>query len=76
VGSSGLGLRTALEREPEGNRFVAFGIDRVGWGRGATTADDALSTLEADRSLPFLIRHSAVPGHAWEMEDRDLTGEP
>ncbi|HEY2915693.1 MAG TPA: hypothetical protein VGI98_00625 [Candidatus Limnocylindrales bacterium] len=29
-------------------------------------------------SLPFLIRHSAfhVLDHAWEMEDKDLTGEP
>ena len=28
-------------------------------------------------TLPFLIRHSAfhVLDHAWEMEDKDLTGE-
>jgi hypothetical protein len=29
-------------------------------------------------TLPFLIRHSAFHtlDHAWEMEDKDLTGEP
>jgi hypothetical protein len=29
-------------------------------------------------SLPFLVRHSAFHtlDHAWEMEDKDLTGEP
>jgi hypothetical protein len=29
-------------------------------------------------TLPFLIRHSAfhVMDHAWEMEDKDLSGEP
>jgi hypothetical protein len=28
-------------------------------------------------SLPFLVRHSAFHAldHAWEMEDKDLTGE-
>jgi hypothetical protein len=28
-------------------------------------------------TLPFLIRHSAyhVMDHAWEMEDKDLSGE-
>jgi hypothetical protein len=30
------------------------------------------------RTLPFLVRHSAfhVLDHAWEMEDKDLTGTP
>ena len=29
------------------------------------------------RTLPFLIRHSAFHtlDHAWEMEDKDLSGE-
>ena len=29
-------------------------------------------------TLPFLIRHSAyhVLDHAWEMEDKNLSGEP
>ena len=29
-------------------------------------------------NLPFLIRHSAfhVMDHAWEMEDKDLSGGP
>ena len=31
----------------------------------------------ASRTLPFLIRHSAFHtlDHAWEMEDKDLSGE-
>ena len=29
-------------------------------------------------TLPFLVRHSAFHtlDHAWEMEDKDLTGQP
>jgi hypothetical protein len=38
---------------------------------------DGKLTTRSSWTLPFLIRHSAfhVLDHAWEMEDKDLTGE-
>jgi len=38
---------------------------------------DAAGRLKVSWTLPFLVRHSAyhVMDHAWEMEDKDLSGE-
>ena len=48
--SSGMTVRTVLERGPKDKRSVAFSIDWPGWSRGAKTADGALATLEAYRA--------------------------
>jgi hypothetical protein len=69
-----LGLRI-----PEGGALTADGL--VAHREAYVAAMHAYNRGEGKRmqswSLPFLIRHSAfhVLDHAWEMEDKDLSGE-
>lgn len=49
LSSTRLAVRTVVQRGPKGKRAVAFAIDWPGWSRGATTADEALATLDSYR---------------------------
>jgi hypothetical protein len=42
-------VRTVVERGPKGRKAVAFSLDWIGWGRGASSPERALETLEAYR---------------------------
>ena len=63
---SAMPVRTVIERGPKGKRSVAFGIDWLGWSRGAKSAELALETLESyrDRYRPV----AGLAGMAREFE--------
>ena len=56
-----MSIRTVIERGSKGKRVVAFALDYPGWSCGRTSPE----------------RHAAIHvlDHAWEMEDKDLSGE-
>jgi hypothetical protein len=66
-------------RIPEGSALTPNGL--VAHREAYVAAMHAYNRGEGKRmqswTLPFLIRHSAyhVMDHAWEMEDKDLSGE-
>src|SRR5215469_12664873 len=66
-------------RIPEGGALTADGL--VAYRESYVAAMRAYNRGEGKRmqswTLPFLIRHSAfhVLDHAWEMEDKDLSGD-
>lgn len=68
-------------RNPEGFALTPDGLRRH--RESYLAAMRAYNAGEVNRrmrswTLPFLVRHSAYHtlDHAWEMEDKDLTGEP
>jgi len=64
---------------PDGNELIPDGIPgyREAYVAAMHDYNDGKVPRMRKRTLPFLIRHSAFHtlDHAWEMEDRDLSGE-
>ena len=64
---------------PDGNELIPDGIPAYREAYVAAMRDYNAGRLPRmrKRTLPFLIRHSAFHAldHAWEMEDKDLSGE-
>jgi hypothetical protein len=64
---------------PDGNALIPDGIPDYREVYVAAMRDYNAGKVKRMRSrtLPFLIRHSAFHtlDHAWEMEDKDLSGE-
>jgi hypothetical protein len=64
---------------PDGNELIPDGIPgyREAYVAAMLAYNDGKVTRMRSRTLPFLIRHSAFHtlDHAWEMEDKDLSGE-
>ena len=69
-----VGLQT-----PEGGALTPDGLvaHREGYVAAMRAYNDGEGKRMRSWTLPFLIRHSAfhVMDHAWEMEDKDLSGE-
>src|SRR5215217_2366618 len=64
---------------PDGNELIPDGIPayREAYVAAMRDYNDGKVPRMRKRTLPFLIRHSAFHtlDHAWEMEDKDLSGE-
>ena len=64
---------------PDGNELIPDGITAYREAYVAAMRDYNAGKVKRmrTRTLPFLIRHSAFHtlDHAWEMEDKDLSGE-
>jgi hypothetical protein len=64
---------------PDGNTLIPDGIPgyRKAYVAAMRDYNDGKVTRMRSRTLPFLIRHSAFHtlDHAWELEDKDLSGE-
>jgi hypothetical protein len=72
--ASGVGIEI-----PDGNALIPDGIPgyRAAYVAAMRDYNDGKVPRMRKRTLPFLIRHSAFHtlDHAWEMEDKDLSGE-
>jgi len=79
VESEGFAKQLGLQI-PEGGALTPDGL--VAYREAYVAAMHAYNRGDGKRmrswTLPFLIRHSAfhVMDHAWEMEDKDLSGDP
>ena len=64
---------------PDGNTLIPDGIPGYREAYVAAMRDYNAGKVPRmrKRTLPFLIRHSAFHtlDHAWEMEDKDLSGD-
>jgi hypothetical protein len=64
---------------PDGNALIPDGIPgyRAAYVLAMRDYNDGKVPRMRKRTLPFLIRHSAFHtlDHAWEMEDKDLSGD-
>ena len=74
-------VRTVTEHGTKDKRSVAFALDWPGWSRGAKTAEEALTTLEAYRARYRLVAELAGMGAEFDaagplevVEDRVGTG--
>ena len=70
VRSTGMPVRTVVERGPKGKKAVAFAVDWPGWSRGAKTPELAVATLESYRER---YRPIAVAAGLADKFDRQKT---
>jgi hypothetical protein len=61
-----MAIRIVVQRGPKGKKSAAFAVDWPGWSRGAKTADDAVTILEAYRERYRPVAREAGLGPAFD----------